>query len=302
MTVLLILLVIFVLFLIGAAFVILVIGPLILLQPERRTREWYAQRTTLLEPRDANLPQENLTIVAGDGLKLSAWFVPQRNHTRGTILYLHGVGDCKIGGVALARLFYNHGFNVFLYDSRQHGESEGAYCTYGYYEKRDVSTVIDYVERRSDVHAGTIGIFGTSMGAAVAIQAAAIDRRIRAVVAEACFTDLRTISVDYQRRIAKLPWHFLRNFAMSRSQKIAHFKAREVSPLEEVKRLQTPVLFVHGTKDELISVEYSKILFEQATGPKDMLLIEGANHNDVWEIGGTVYERKIIDFFEKYLS
>jgi dipeptidyl aminopeptidase/acylaminoacyl peptidase len=211
------------------------------------------------------------------------------------------VGDCKIGGVALARLFYNHGFHVFLYDSRQHGESEGRYCTYGYYEKRDVSTVIDYVESRRDLRVGKVGIFGTSMGAAIAIQAAAIDPRIRAVVAEASFTDLRTITVDYQRRIAKLPWHFLRNVALSRSQKVAGFKARDVSPLNDVKRLTTPILFIHGTEDELVSVEYSKRLFEAAAGPKDLLLIEGANHNDVWEVGGTVYERKMIDFFERYL-
>ncbi len=302
MTLFLVLVTLFVLFVIGAAFVILIIGPLILLQPERRTRGWYAKRSTLLEPRDAGLPEEDLSILTHDGLKLSAWFVPQRQSARGTVLYLHGVGDCKIGGVALARLFYNHGFNVFLYDSRQHGESEGNFCTYGYYEKRDVSTVIDYLEKRTDLRIGTIGIFGTSMGAAVALQAAAIDPRIRGVVAEASFTDLRTISVDYQRRIAKLPWHFLRNVAMSRSQKFARFKAREVSPLEDVKRLTTPVLFVHGTEDEFIRVQYSKILFEHATGPKDILLIEGANHNDIWDVGRIVYERKIIDFFERYLS
>jgi len=296
-----ILIILAVLFLLGAALVILVIGPLILLQPERRTRDWYAPRTTLLEPRDASLPQENLTIQSFDGVPLSAWLVPQRNKPRGTILYLHGVGDCKIGGIALARLWYTQGYNVLLYDSRQHGESGGNYCTYGFYEKRDVSTAIDYLESRTDIVAGSIGVFGTSMGAAVAIQAAAIDPRIKAVVAEASFTDLRTISVDYQRRIVKLPWHFLRNFAMSRSQKIANFKARLVSPLEDVKRLTTPVLFIHGTNDEFIRVEYSKILFEDATGPKDLLLIEGANHNDVWEVGGTIYERKILDFFERHV-
>lgn len=302
MSLLLGLLLVFLLFLIGAAFVILIIGPLILLQPERRTRAWYAKRTTLLEPRDAGLPQEELTVLTHDGLKLHAWLIAQREAARGTIIYLHGVGDCKIGGIALARFLYNHGFHVFLYDSRQHGESEGQYCTYGYYEKRDVSTVIDYLESRNDINAGKIGIFGTSMGAAVAIQAAAIEPRIRAVVAEASFTDLRTITVDYQRRIAKLPWHFLRNVALSRSQKVAGFKAREVSPLNDVRRLTAPILFIHGTKDELISVEYSKLLYRQATGLKDLLLVEGANHNDVWEIGGTVYERKIIDFFEQHLS
>jgi dipeptidyl aminopeptidase/acylaminoacyl peptidase len=302
MTLFLALILLAMLFLVGAALVILVVGPLILLQPERRTREWYAKRTTLLEPKDAGLPQEHLLIRTRDGLKLDAWFVPRRQQARGTILYLHGVGDCKIDGVALARLLFNHGFNVLLYDSRRHGESEGSYCTYGYYEKHDVSTVIDMLTARRDVHRGKVGIFGTSMGAAVAIQAAAIDPRICAVVAEASFTDLRTISVDYQRRIVKLPWHFLRNVAMSRSQEIANFKARDVSPIEDVRKLKTPLLFIHGTEDKFIKVEYSKLLFEAAAEPKELLLIEGANHNDLWQVGGMVYERKVVDFFERHLS
>ncbi len=302
MTIVYILISVFILFLIGAAAVVLVIGPLILLQPERRTRELYRRFTTVLEPRDAGSPQEDFTITTRDGLKLSCWFIPNGKNSRGTILYLHGVGDCKIGGVTLAKLFFQHGFNVFLYDSRQHGESEGRYCTYGYYEKYDVLTVIDYLQTRSDIQMGKIGIFGTSMGGAIALQAAAIDHRIAAVAAEACFTDLRTISVDYQQRIIKLPWHFLRNVAMSRAQKIANFKAREVSPLEVVKQLKIPLLFIHGTEDSFIKLQYSKTLYENANEPKELFLIGGANHNDVWEIGGSKYEKKLVHFFERHLS
>lgn len=290
------------LFLLNASLVIFVFGPLLLLQPIRRTKDWYARFTTLLEPRDAGLPQEDLDLPTHDGPHLSCWCVPQKKESRGTILYLHGVGDCKIGGIALARFFYSAGFNVFLYDSRAHGESGGAYCTYGYYEKHDVSTVIDYLESRKDISVGKIGIFGTSMGAAVAIQAAALDDRIAVVVAESSFTNLRTIFVDYQRRIIKLPWHFLRNLAMTRSQRIANFKGRSVSPIEDVKRMNTPILFVHGTDDTFIDCEYSKELYEAANEPKRLLLIEGADHNDLWDVGGMTYEKTILDFFDQHLT
>ena len=140
------------------------------------------------------------------------------------------------------------------------------------------------------------------MGADVAIQAAAVDDRVKAVVAEASFTDLRTISVDYQRRIVKLPWHFLRNVAMSRSQKIANFKARDVSPLEDVQRLRIPILFIHGMEDKFIRYEYSKALYHVAPGPKDLFLVPGASHTDVWEISGSTYERKILSFFDRYVA
>lgn len=302
MSILLAIIILFVLFLITSAAIVLVVGPLILLQPHRRMKEWYAQHTTLLEPRDAGLPQENLKVKTSDGLLLSCWLVPQTKNPRGTIIYLHGVGDCKIGGVPYARLFFERGFHVFLYDSRRHGKSEGAYCTYGFYEKNDLSTIIDYLLSRSDVRVGNIGLFGTSMGAAIALQAAAVDNRIAAVVAEASFTDLRTVSVDYQKRIIKLPWHFLRNVAMTGSQRIAKFKARQVSPLEAVKHVQKPILFIHGTDDTRIKTEYSHALYENANEPKELLLIPRGDHTDLLNVGGSEYERRIIQFFEKYLA
>jgi uncharacterized protein len=295
------LLIIAVLFLIQAAFVLLVTGPLILLKPMRRKPAWYARFTNLLEPKNAGIPQQNVIIETFDGLKLHGWFVSQSGNAKGTIIYLHGVGDCKIGGVEFTRAMYRHGFNVFLYDSREHGESEGYYCTYGFYEKHDLATVITYLLSTHDVTIGKIGLFGTSMGAAVAIQAAAIDRRIAAVVSEGSFSSLRTIFVDYQKRIVKLPWHFLRNIALVQSQKIANFKARMVAPVEDIKKIHVPILLVHGEKDSFIKNEYSRKLFDAANEPKELLIVPGAEHNNVWEIGGAMYENALRSFFEKHL-
>lgn len=291
-----------VLFLAHAGLIVRVIGPLIILQPTRKRPEWYARFTTLLEPKDAGLPQETLWLTMPDGTRLHAWLVQKQTDPIGTIVYLHGVGDCKIGGVALSRFFFSLGYNVFLYDSRHHGESEGRYCTYGYYEKHDVRAVIDYLESRKDLAVGPIGVFGTSMGAAIAIQAAVIDPRIKAVVAEASFTSLRDIIVDYQRRILKLPWHFLRNAAMARTQRIAKFKGRDVSPLDDVARLRTPILFIHGTEDTFIRHEYSERLYQAANDPKHLLMIEGADHNDVWTVGGKRYQDTISTFLSAHLQ
>lgn len=301
MSYLLALIIVLFLFLLSAAFVILILGPLILLQPHRRTKEWYAKVTTILEPRMAGVPQENLWLTTPDGIRLSCWLIA-RQQARGTIIYMHGVGDCKIGGIPISAFLYSHGYNVFLYDSRHHGESEGKYCTYGFYEKHDVSTAIDYLQQREDLNVGKIGLFGTSMGAAVAIQAAALDFRISAVAAEASFTNLRSIAVDYQRRLIKLPWHFLRNVALARSQKVAGFKARTVTPIDDLKRLRCPILFVHGLQDTFIDVQYSKQLYESANTPKQLLLIEGANHINVWDVGGKQYQETLLTFYNSSLQ
>lgn len=301
MSILLALLLFAVLFLITSAATIFVFGPLLVLQPHLRTREWYSTFTNLLEPRDAGLPQEDLTLTTQEGYKLSCWFVRHPGKARGTIIFLHGVGDCKIGGVPYAKLFFRRNFNVFLYDSRRHGISEGPYCTYGFFEKQDLSIVLDHLKSRTDAMTGKIGVFGTSMGAAVALQATAIDSRIDAVVAEASFTDLRTIMVDYQKRIIKLPWHFLRNLAMSQSQKLAGFKARYVSPIHAVRHVRKPVLFIHGTDDTRIRAEYSRALYDNANQPKELLLIHKGDHTDLLNVGGSEYEQRIVEFFEKNL-
>lgn len=290
-----------VLFLASVTVILFFVGPTLLLKPRRRGAEFYRALGLPTLPSDTGLEYESIGLRTDDGLNLKCWLIKAPPGSSGTILYLHGVGDCKIDGIRLAKLLHVHGFNVFLYDSRRHGESDGACCTYGFYEKRDVSAIIDALERRSDLALGKIGIFGTSMGAAVALQAGALDRRVAAIVAENSFATLRSIFDDYQRRMIKLPFHFLRNLVIHRSEIIAGFKARDVSPLEAVAAIRVPVLFVYGENDRLINHQYSISLYENMKGQKDIFPIEQASHNNAWEIAGEAYEQKIVGFFERNL-
>lgn len=83
---------------------------------------------------------------------------------------------------------------MVAYDSRAHGDSAGEFCTYGYYEKQDLQRVIDGIDGRPIV------VIGTSLGAAVALQAAAEDSRIDGVVAAESFSDLPTVATE------RAPW------------------------------------------------------------------------------------------------
>jgi len=289
-------------FLISVTLVIFVIGPTILLQPKRRGKDFYLALHHPVTPADVDLQYEEINVLTRDGLRLNCWLVKAGARAKGTILFLHGVGDCKIAGIPYARLFYDNGFNTFLYDSRRHGESEGQYCTYGYYEKHDVISVIDYLQTRSDIHLGKIGVFGSSMGAAVAIQAAALDKRIVAIVAENSFATLRSIFDDYQKRMIRLPFHYLRNIVIKRSELIARFKANDVSPLDSVRHIHLPLLFVYCTEDRHIHPRYSTMLHNNTDEPKELYAIEGASHNDAWQVGGEPYRQKLATFFKKHLA
>jgi len=281
--------------------VLLVIGPGMLLQPYRRTIEYYRKHTAILHPADIGLPSEDVALKTPEGIALSCWLIRAAGEPRGTVIYLHGVSECKIVGLPMAARLHDLGYNVFLYDSRRHGDSGGTYCTYGFYEKHDARAVISHLVSRPDLVTGQIGLFGTSMGAAVAIQVAAIDERVVALVAESGFATLRTIFDDYQKRMIKLPWHYLRNLVIRRSEHLAHFKASAVSPLEAVRNVCVPIFMLHGTADTLIDARYSSMVFANANEPKELWLIAGAKHNDMADVGGEEYMTRVLGFFERYL-
>ena len=281
--------------------VLFVIGPGMLLQPYRRTIEYYRRYTTILHPSDLGLPFEDVALKTPEGIALSCWLIRANGVPEGTVIYLHGVSECKIVGLPMAKQLHDLGYNVFLYDSRRHGESGGTYCTYGFYEKHDARAVISHGAGRADLHAGKIGLVGTSMGAAVAVQGAAIDARVVALVAESGFATLRTIFDDYQKRMIKLPWHYLRNIVIKRSEHLAHFKANTVSPLEAVTQVHVPVFIMHGTADTLIDSRYSEMVYAKANDPKELWLIAGAKHNDMADVGGEEYRRRVLGFFVRHL-
>jgi uncharacterized protein len=304
MSALLVIFICIVLFMLASTALVFVIGPSMVLTPKRRGSDFYCNRKLPISPADLGLAYDIFSFTASDHYSaLSAWFIPAEN-PKGTIIYLHGVGDNKMSGLLLAKVFHDHHFNVMLYDSRVHGESSGQFCTYGFHEKYDVQRAVDMLKVFDDqkkYFIGKIGVFGTSMGAAIALQAAAIEPRISAVVSEASFATLRQITVDYQKRLLRLPWHFLRNIAMKKSERIALFKHREVSPIHAVKNIHVPVFFIHGKNDAFIKYEYSQQLYAEANEPKEIWLVDGANHSNVHDIGKTEYEEKLLRFFDKRL-
>ena len=279
-------------FFVAATTVVFMIGPVMILNPRRRGAHYYACRGLPVKPADVQLRSEEFFLTTAEGFRLFGWFIAADRAPKGTIIYLHGVGDNKMSGLTLAKVFHDHDFNVVMYDSRAHGESEGKYCTFGYYEKYDVVKAVEWVIERGRAQGpatGRIGVFGTSMGAAIAIQAAGIEPRIEAVVSEGCFTNLRTITVDYQKRLLRLPWHFLRNIAIKRAENRAKFRHHDVSPLKAVPDVRAPILFIHGTADTYIKYQYSQKLYAAANQPKELFLVDFANHTDVHSVGKSEY-------------
>lgn len=217
------------------------------------------------------IPQscDEVTFPSGD-IALNGWYCAATGLRRGAIVYLHGIADNRQSGSGIIDRFVRRGFDVVSYDSRAHGSSGGEACTYGVLEKIDLSRVLDRLRQAPVV------VIGTSLGGAVALQAAADDSRIAAVVAAETFSDLRTVVAE------RAPFFFTRRAvasALERAGRDGHFDVDAASPVAAAKRIQIPVLLIHGADDSETPPDHSRRIFTALSGPKRLVIIPGAKHN-----------------------
>lgn len=229
-------------------------------------------------------------------------FEPSKQATKGTLILVHGIGGAKEHFFPLAAKLNQDGYNALVMDNRAHGNSDGLYTTYGYKEKRDISLLVDYLlQKHPDLK---VGIWGSSMGGAIALQAMEQDKRIQFGIVESTFTDLPQITYDYQKRFsAGIGLRFLSDYVLAQAGVIAGFDPKSVSPLKAVKNIQQPVFLAHGDQDQRITYKYSEMLFNNLSSKdKSFELIKGAGHLDLGEIGGEEYYTTVQSFIERQLN
>lgn len=212
---------------------------------------------------------QDVTVWNGD-IRLRGWQCPARGQRRGVIVFLHGVADNRASGIGIIERFVGRGFEVVAYDSRAHGESGGEACTYGVLEKVDLQRVIDQLKPAPVI------VIGTSLGAAVALQAAADESRIVSVVAAETFADLRTIVAE--RAPSLLPHRAVAS-ALERAARDGHFLVDGANPEAAAARITVPVLLVHGAADIETPPDHSRRVFAALKTRKQLILVPDAGHN-----------------------
>jgi uncharacterized protein len=273
-----------------------------MLQPYRRDDADRASPESWARLREADIDAVPLEFEGDGGVLLRGWrFVPPGGADR-VVVYVHGITDCGTSGIGLAQPLARRGIELVVFDQRAHGRSGGTACTYGVVEKRDVSRLIDVVASSGWTEpARPVGLYGASLGAAVAIQAAAFDPRVAALVAQSSFCDLRSVAHDYARRFTGLDWPWLADAVLKRVESLGGFRVDDASPIRVVGDVRCPILFVTGDCDAKISCAYTERLFEAATAAKRLLVIPKAGHDDVLAVGGDVYMETLASFFDASL-
>ena len=256
-----------------------------------------------LLPTDFGMEYRPMEIETIDSLKLRGYWVypPFQPEPKGIMLLLHGFGSCKEHLLGLVKKLGEEGYESVVFDSRAHGSSEGDYTTFGYKEKDDIMRIVDAIRHKND--SLEIGIWGNSMGGAVALQALEIDKRISFGVVESTFRELEEIIVDYQEHFLGFSIPYFTQKAMKASEEIADFTIRRVRPIRSVRNIEQPVMIIHGDADERISVEYGKDLYQNlASRDKQLFIVEGAGHYGLYDHGGHLYEDEMLAFIAKQMG
>jgi uncharacterized protein len=241
-------------------------------------------------------PREEVRIRSPYGYDLFGLWFPLPGARKTTII-CHGITWTLYGSVKYMPLFRKRGYNILIYDHRNHGCSGGHDTTFGYYEKHDLSAVVDWVL----AHCGAdcrVAVHGESMGAGIALQHAAIDPRVACYVADCPYADLPELLRFRLRQDYHLPPFPLLTLALWFARLRSGADLRQVSPARDMPRIETPILFMHGRDDDYIPPQMSESMYAAKAGPRGLYLAPNAGHAQAFWNNQEEYDRILGEFLE----
>ena len=247
-------------------------------------------------PETYDLHFDKIEIAAPDGIKLVGWLIPDAGNRQDApaIIILHGNGADKSDMLSFAKALHEK-FTVLLMDLRYFGESRAKFSTLGFKERGDASRAIDFLESRGFTK---IGVFGFSLGGAIAIMTASEDNRIRAVAAYASHTDLRSIGRDTYSILGPLKYPLVELMILWAKLFIDGNALRD-SPLESAQRINIPILLTHSREDEQIPFSHAERLKDELkNNPRaEFHFMERGLHGEV----SSEFDNRVREFFEHTL-
>ncbi len=253
-------------------------------------------------PEMLHLPSDTVHFQASDGVPLEGWKIIGQTG-KPWLVMCHGLGSNRADLLEIATGLSKTGFNMLLFDFRGHGGSAGRVTSFGALEQRDLEGALAFLGRQPDVPAKPYGVYGISMGGAVALMVAARDERLGAVAADSPYEDLqeslgRHLSLMYP--LPKIPflWFMLSTYRLRFG-----VWPSQLSPRQAAAQLSPRAVFlINGANDPRMPAEGARRLFEQAGEPKSLWLVDSAGHLEAYSLNPLEYLQRLIGFFEKHLA
>ncbi len=248
-------------------------------------------------------PYEEVQISSDDGLKLEGYYLGAKVATNKTAILAHGYSSKGIWMGSFAKIYYDLGYNILLPDSRGHGRSEGNFIGFGWADRQDYIKWIDYIVNTIGQDSQIV-LHGVSMGGATVLMTSGeiLPSAVKAIVSDCAYTSVEA-ELKYQlKRMYKLPSFPILDTTSLMTKMRAGFSFKEASALEQVKKSETPTLFIHGDAD--IFVPYSMVneLYQACSSEKELYTVKGAGHGNAFDTDVPGYKTKIKEFAAKYVK
>ena len=230
-------------------------------------------RQHLLTPDKVHLSYSDIGVAAADGVMLHGWYLPATAPVRGNILFLHGNGENISTHLATVYWLPAEGYNVYLFDYRGYGKSQGDVGLPG--SLSDIEAMIAYITEHRTTPQKII-VFGHSLGASMGIYAvsqSAHKADIAGLVTIGAFSDYGAVTRDMLSRYW-FTWLFQWPLSLTIDNSFSPKKYISlISPL--------PVVLMHSDADEMIEGYHADVLFKAAAEPKYFQALR-SDHNHVF--------------------
>ncbi|CDX39423.1 putative Esterase/lipase/thioesterase family protein [Mesorhizobium sp. SOD10] len=249
-------------------------------------------RQSLMAPSD--LPVERVVLAQAGAPELVGW-AAERKGSCGAIVLLHGRGANRLANVQRAKVLFDAGYSVVLFDLSGHGESGGTVQGFGYSEGQDAARILTYARQRFPGQ--KIGALGSSLGAASFVFATP-NTQADAYVLEQLYATLRETTAW------RMPFAALRrlqaDILLAQMWVRLGFGADDVRPVDRVGKIGKPLILLAGSADPFIDRGQVAALHNAAPA-SELVLFEGAAHVDLLRYDQSRYRNAVLPFLSKSL-
>jgi pimeloyl-ACP methyl ester carboxylesterase len=239
---------------------------------------------------------EDVTFTTADGLTIHGWFIPGKMiewtgwpmigtmaPSSRTLIICHGLGANRCNFLHYVPVGDELGCNVLMFDFRGHGDSDGNTITFGYKERLDVLAAIDYLRTQRPEQAQQIYGLGISMGSSALIHGASeAQPPLDGVIVDSAFASAVELTDNVLEDFPAVLRPVISEAGVPVASLHAGCDLKAVRPIDRVNQLRAPLLLIHAHDDQLIPVEHSRRLRDQALQPRELLITNTGGHGSSW--------------------
>ena len=242
-------------------------------------------------PAELGVPYENVEFTTADGLRLRGWYIRSRNGA--AVISFPG----RASSQKRAKLLARHGYGVLLFDRRGEGESEGDPNLFGWQGERDIHAAVAFLQRQPDVNRERIGGIGLSVGGEMMIEAAAESSALKAIVSEGASS--RSVRDEIANGSG---WPELIGNSVATAGTAVFTNNLPPRPLKSlVPQISGATFFVYGERGQPAEQPANQAFYAAARGQKEIWEVPGSGHIGGTEAQPAEYERRVTEFFDRWL-